>query len=124
MSYDLDQLHQKYGVQVASVQFATITDLAGLTLVPAVAGGQNVIHQVLYISSSWSRVQLARATGAGSAYWVGYAGQTALYEPTRIVGDSGASIICENASIGITSGSGVVRVWFTVQKSTGAGLTL
>ena len=119
MSYDLDALHQKYGLQVASLRFATITDLAGATLIAAASGAQAVIHQVVYISSSWSQVQIARATGAASAYWVGYAGQTAIYEPTRIVCDSSANIVGENASIAVTSGSGVLRVYFTLQKSTG-----
>jgi hypothetical protein len=113
MSYDLNNLHAMGGVQAASIRFATSSDVAGLSFIPATANIQHIIHQVFFTASSWTQVQLGRSTGAASSYWVGYAGQTQLSESTRIVIDAGASCVADIGSIAVTTGSGVLRAWFT-----------
>lgn len=121
MSYDLDSLHMKYGIQIYSVSFATTSDVAGTTAIPGVAGQQAIIHQVAFMASAWSSARLERATGAASSYWNGYAGQTQIMEGTRVACDSGASVFADVQGAGASCGLGVLKVWFTYQvaKTTG-----
>lgn len=121
MSYDLDALHAKYGVQIYSVAFATTSDVAGTTVIPGVAGQMGVIHQVSFMASVWSSARLERATGAASSYWNTFAGQTQVIEPTRIMCDAGASVFADVQGAGATCGNGVLKVWYTYQvaKTTG-----
>lgn len=121
MSYDLDQLHQKYGLNFASVRFATQSDMVGVTLIPAVAGAEAVVHQIAFAASAWAQVQLDRATGAASAYWTGFAGQTQLVEGVRIVGDASAAIFADLASVSAVTGSGFLHVWYCYQRATNSG---
>lgn len=124
MSYDLDALHQKYGIQVASVKFATVSDLAGTTIIPGVANQCGVIHQIVFAASSWAKMSLGLSTAAGTTVWTGYAGQTCEPEPTRILCDSGASVFAFLASIAVTPGSGFFHAYFSYQKSGGTNLSL
>jgi hypothetical protein len=124
MSYDLDCLHQKYGLQVASVKFATVADLGGTTIIPGVAGQMGVIHQITWAASSWAKMSIGVSTAAGTTAWVGYSGQATEPELTRIPCDSGASVFAFLASVAIVPGSGFLHVYFTYQKSSGAGLSI
>ena len=124
MSYDLDCLHQKYGLQLASVKFATVSDLAGTTIIPGVAGQMGVIHQVTWAASSWAQMSMGPATALGTTNWIGYSGQATEPELTRIPCDSGASIFAFLSSVAVTTGSGFLHVYFTYQKSSGAGLSI
>ena len=119
MSYDLDQLAQKYSLQVASIRFATASNLGGTTIIASPgANAAIIIHGVWFQASAWTQVAVEKAT-AGSTYWTGYAGQAPVYEGTRIVCDAGASIAVEANTIGGSSGSGVLRLWFSVQQAAG-----
>jgi hypothetical protein len=119
MSYDLDELAQKYSLQIASIRFATTTNLGGTILIGTNAAGMGaVIHAVYFQASAWAQVQIDKATG-GSTYWSGFAGQTPLYEPTRIPCDGGTAVFCEASPIATNAGSGVLRVWFTWQRTSG-----
>lgn len=125
MSYDLDSLHMKYGIQIYSVAFATTSDVAGTTVIPGVAGQMAVIHQVAFMASAWSSARLERATGAASSYWNGFAGQTQIIEGTRVQTDSGASVFADVTGAGASCGLGVLKVWYTYQvakTSGGAGI--
>jgi hypothetical protein len=119
MSYDLDQLAQKYSLQVASIAFATTTNLGGTTLIASPgANAAIVIHGVWFQASAWAQAAIEKAT-TGSTYWTGYAGQAPIYEPTRIVCDAGASIVVEANTIATNAGSGVLKVWFSIQQAAG-----
>ena len=119
MSYDLDQLAQKYSLQIASIRFATATNLGGTTLIASPgANAAIVIHGVWFQASAWAQAAIEKAT-AGSTYWTGYAGQAPLYEPVRVVCDAGASVAVEANTIATNAGSGLLRVWFTTQKAAG-----
>jgi hypothetical protein len=124
MSYDLDALHQKYGLQMASVRFAQVSDLAGTTIIPGVSNQAGVIQQVTFTASSWANLSLGLSTAAGTMVWTGFAGQAAAVEQTRVLCDSGASIFAFLGSVAVTTGSGFLHVYFTYQKSGGAGLSL
>lgn len=119
MSYDLDQLHQKYGLQVASIQFATATNLGGTALIAAPSANiAIIIHGVWFQASAWAQAAIEKAT-AGTTYWTGYAAQAPIYEPTRIVCDAGTGVFVEANTIATNAGSGVLRVWFTTQQAGG-----
>lgn len=121
MSYDLDSLSAKYGgMQIFSVVFATVSDVAGTTVIPGVAGQVAVVHQVTLTASTWCKAVLERATGAASSYWNGFAGQAQFFEGTRFVTDTGASVFAELASVAALTGNGLLRGYFTYQKG-GAG---
>lgn len=122
MSYDLDALHQKYGVQVASLRFATVSDAAGTTVIPGVAGQAGIIHQVVFGASAWANLSLGYSTAAGTMVYNAFAGQTMLTEGTRVPADSGASVFAFLASVGVVSGSGFYRVYYTYQRSVGVNI--
>lgn len=119
MSYDLETLASRYSLQIGSIRFSTSTDLAGTAVIPATTGASPVIHAVVLQASAYFPVQLEKASGAASAYWIGFGNQTALSEQTRIVCDSGTAVFAE-ATAGI--GSGVLRVYYSLYK--GAGLAV
>jgi hypothetical protein len=123
MSYDLDCLHEKYGIQIASVQFATVSDASGLVLIATTAGQAIVIHQVTLVASVWVKLSLSTSASSATPFWEGAAAQTRLYEPTRIMVDAGAGLVADLASVAVKPGNGVFHVYFTTQRGqTGAGL--
>jgi hypothetical protein len=119
MSYDLDQLHQKYGIQVASVQFGTSVERSSIALIAAVAGAAPVIHQVVAAASIYSVFRISVSTAAGTSVWVGMTGPANFYEGTRIMGDSSTALTMNATGVGADAGTGFLRVFFSMQKSTG-----
>lgn len=119
MSYDLDALHAKYGLAVASVTFATVSDVNGTTIIPGVSNQRGVIHQVSFISSQWAQLRITAATALGTTIWTGFAGQTPLVESTRTPCDAGASIFAHVASVAAVTGNGIIHVYYTYEKSGG-----
>lgn len=122
MSYDLDSLHQKYGLQSASVRFGTTAERSSITLITAVAGEAAVIHQVAAAASVWANFKVTVSTAAGTSAWVGFTGNTPLVEGTRILTDASTTLVFNATGIGADAGSGFFRVYFTTIKSTGAGI--
>jgi hypothetical protein len=122
MSYDMESLHAKGAVAIASVKFATSSDIAGLTLIAAAAGAAPVIHQISFAASSWANIQFGRATAAASSYWNAYAGQTPITEPTRIICDASANVYADLASVAVVTGNGFIRAWYTMQKGAGVAV--
>lgn len=122
MSYDLDSLHQKYGLQLASVQFATVSDASGLILIATTTDSVNIIHQVTMAGSVWVRLQLGTVASSANPYWEGTAGQTFLVEQTRIQTAAGLPVFADLVSINASIGNGFFHVYFTQQK--GGGVTI
>lgn len=125
MSYDLESLKVKEGMQIASLSFSSSTDLAGTIWIATQANAQAILHQVLLQASAFARLNVERATGAASSYWTAFGNQTAVVEGVRIPIDAGSAAFVE-ANAGI--GSGVLRGWFTIHPTpaggTGGGLSL
>lgn len=116
MSYDLELLHARSALSVASVRFASATDLAGTAVIPAVTGAAAVVHAIYLQASAYFPVQLERTTAAASAYWIGFGNQTPTQENTRFQCDVSSAVFLSGTN-GL--GSGVVRIYYTYNRSTG-----
>jgi hypothetical protein len=122
MSYDLDALHQKYGIQIASVQFGTTAERSSIPLIAAPAGAEIVLHQVACAASIWSAFRVAIGTGLGTSVWQGYTGNTPLVEGVRCVADASTALLFNATGVGADAGSGFFRVFFTLQKAAGVAV--
>ena len=129
MSYDLDALHQKYGIQVASVKFGSSAERSSIALIAAVAGATPIIHQVACAASAFAIFQLGQSTAAGTMTYLTMCGNTPQIEGVRIVNDSSAVVnLFATGDAGVDAGSGFFRVYFSLQRSpagaAGGGLNL
>ena len=124
MSYDLDALHAKYGINVASVKFGTTAERSSIALIAAVAGAFPVIHQVACAGSVYGFFELSQSTVAGTVNWQGFTGNTPLIEGVRVQMDASAVVNFHASGVGADMGSGFFRVWYSLQKGVGAGLSL
>lgn len=124
MSYDLDCLHQKYGLQMASVQFGSTAERSSIALISAVANGVPVIHQIACAASIWANFRLSvGATAAlGTSIWAGFTGNTTLTESLRIVGDASTAILFNATGVAADAGSGFFRVFFSIQRAGGVSV--
>jgi hypothetical protein len=121
MSYDLDSLHNKYAVQIASVAFTASAGRSSVTLVTAASGQAVVIHQVLAAASVWSQFVITESTAAATTVWQGNAGQTTLYEPTRVLTTASTTLVMNATGIGADAGNGFIRIYFTRQAAPTSG---
>lgn len=125
MSYDLESLKLKEGLSVASLVFATGTDMAGTAFIASVLNGQAIIHQIFLQASAFATVQLGQVTAAASGNWIGFGNQTAIVEPVRIPVPTATGVYLSGAN-GV--GNGVIRVWYTKESvpagAAGGGLNL
>lgn len=116
MSYDLEVLHQKSAMNIASLVFTSGTELAGTSFIPSSLNNQVIIHQIYFQASGFATCQMGRATAAASGYWSAMGTQTPSVEPTRIVVDAASGVFLSGAN-GL--GNGMIRAWYTTQRATG-----
>ena len=121
MSYDLDALHQKYGLQIASVAFTASAGRSSISLVAAVAGQAVVIHQVLAAASVYANFVITESTAAATTVWNGLTGPTPLYEPTRVLTSPSTTLVMNATGIGADAGNGFLRIYFTRQSAPTSG---